>query len=141
MRAQRIEVTVTAPFIRIALFAGVSALAQQASSLLCAVINVVECSAQGECQRSTIESANLPRFIRVNPAARSLASTGDDARTAPIQSVERVNDRLILQGGQQGRAWSATVADKTGQMSVAVVEDQTAFVVFGACTAAEPERR
>jgi len=44
-------------------------------------------------------------------------------------------------GGQQGRAWSATVADKTGQMSVAVVEDQTAFVVFGACTAAEPERR
>ena len=123
------------------LAAGVSALAQQASSLLCAVINVVECSAQGECQRSTIESANLPRFIRVNPAARSLASTGDDARTAPIQSVERVNDRLILQGGQQGRAWSATVADKTGQMSVAVVEDQTAFVVFGACTAAEPERR
>jgi len=109
--------------------------------LLCAVINVVECSAQGECQRSTIESANLPRFIRVNPAARSLASTGDDARTAPIQSVERVNDRLILHGGQQGRAWSATVDDKTGQMSVAVVEDQTAFVVFGACTAAEPERR
>jgi len=127
--------------LALTLAAGVSALAQQASSLLCAVINVVECSAQGECQRSTIESANLPRFIRVNPAARSLASTGDDARTAPIQSVERVNDRLILQGGQQGRAWSATVADKTGQMSVAVVEDQTAFVVFGACTAAEPERR
>jgi len=127
--------------LALTLAAGVSALAQQASSLLCAVINVVECSAQGECQRSTIESANLPRFIRVNPAGRSLASTGDDARTAPIQSVERVNDRLILQGGQQGRAWSATVADKTGQMSVAVVEDQTAFVVFGACTAAEPERR
>jgi len=127
--------------LALTLAAGVSALAQQASSLLCAVINVVECSAQGECQRSTIESANLPRFIRVNPAARSLASTGDDARTAPIQSVEHVNDRLILQGGQQGRAWSATVADKTGQMSVAVVEDQTAFVVFGACTAAEPERR
>ncbi len=127
--------------LALTLAAGVSALAQQASSLLCAVINVVECSAQGECQRSTIESANLPRFIRVNPAARSLASTGDDARTAPIQSVERVNDRLILQGGQQGRAWSATVADKTVQMSVAVVEDQTAFVVFGACTAAEPERR
>ena len=127
--------------LALTLAAGVSALAQQASSLLCAVIHVVECSAQGECQRSTIESANLPRFIRVNPAARSLASTGDDARTAPIQSVERVNDRLILQGGQQGRAWSATVVDKTGQMSVAVVEDQTAFVVFGACTAAEPERR
>jgi hypothetical protein len=127
--------------VALTLAAGVSALAEQASTLLCAVINVVECSAQGECQRSTLETANLPRFIRVDPAARSLASTGDDARTAPIQSIERVNDRLILQGGQQGRAWSATVAEKTGQMSVAVVEDQTAFVVFGACTAAEPERR
>jgi hypothetical protein len=122
------------------LAAGVSALAEQASLLLCAVVNVVECSAQGDCQRSTIETANLPRFIRVNPAAKSLSSP-DDTRTAPIQSVERVNDQLVLQGGQQGRAWSATVAEKTGQMAVAVVEDQTAFVVFGACTAAEPERR
>jgi hypothetical protein len=122
------------------LAAGVSALAEQASLLLCAVVNVVECSAQGDCQRSTIETANLPRFIRVNPEAKSLSSP-DDTRTAPIQSVERVNDQLVLQGGQQGRAWSATVAEKTGQMAVAVVEDQTAFVVFGACTAAEPERR
>ena len=122
------------------LAAGVSALAEQASLLLCAVVNVVECSAQGDCQRSTIETANLPRFIRVNPAAKLLSSPGD-TRTAPIQSVERVNDQLVLQGGQQGRAWSATVAEKTGQMAVAVVEDQTAFVVFGACTAAEPERR
>src|SRR5437667_12612498 len=104
------------------LAAGVSALAEQASLLLCAVVNVVECSAQGECQRSTIESANLPRFIRVNPAARSLASTGDDARTVPIQSVEHVNDRLILQATQQWRACSAAVADKTGQMSVAGLE-------------------
>ena len=122
------------------LAAGVSALAEQASLLLCAVVNVVECSAQGDCQRSTIETANLPRFIRVDPAAKLLSSP-DDARTAPIQSVELVNDQLVLQGGQQGRAWSATVAEKTGQMAVAVVEDQTAFVVFGACTAAEPERR
>ncbi len=122
------------------LAASVSALAEQASLLLCAVVNVVECSAQGDCLRSTIETANLPRFIRVNPAAKSLSSP-DDARTAPIQSVERVNDQLVLQGGQQGRAWSATVAEKTGQMAVAVVEDETAFVVFGACTAAEPERR
>ena len=125
----------------VTLATGVAALGEQASALLCTVINVVECSAEGECQKSTIETANLPRFIRVNPAARSLAAVGDDTRTAPIQSVERVNDRLVMQGGQQGRAWSATVAETTGQMSVAVVQEDTAFVVFGACTAAAPEGR
>lgn len=114
--------------------------AHGSSALLCAVTRVVECSSEGECQRSTIETANLPRFIRVNPDGRTLAAGGADARTAPIQSVDRRNDRLILHGGQQGRAWSATVADKTGEMSVAVVEDHTVFVIFGACTTPDASR-
>ena len=92
----------------------------------------------GGRQSAPTRTGLLP--LPTSPAAKSLSSP-DDARTAPIQSVELVNDQLVLQGGQQGRAWSATVAEKTGQMAVAVVEDQTAFVVFGACTAAEPERR
>ena len=116
----------------------VAAQAQQAPSLLCAVVNVVECSAAGgECQRATLESANIPRFLKLNPAAKTVAATGDDTRTAPIHNVEHMNDRWIMHGGQQGRAWSATVGEKTGQMSVAVVEDQVAFVIFGACTPVE----
>jgi len=114
------------------------AVGAQAQSLLCAVVNVVECTAAGaDCQRATLESANVPRFLKLNPAAKTVGATGDDTRTAHIQSVERMDGRWIMHGGQHGRAWSATVGEQTGEMSVAVVEDQVAFVIFGACTPVE----
>jgi hypothetical protein len=101
--------------------------------LLCAAIDLMECSAGGECQRRTAEDINLPRFLNVDFKAQSLASA-DDNRTAPIQRVERMNGRLILQGGQEGRAWSLVIEEATGKLSAGVVDQEGAFAVFGACT-------
>lgn len=43
--------------------------------------------------------------------------------------------RVILQGGQEGRAWSAVIAGDTGKLSAGVLDQQAAFVLFGACAA------
>ncbi len=102
--------------------------------LLCAAIDLVECAAGGECQKRTAEDVNLPRFINFDFKGQTLAAADGSNRTAPIQRVERVNGRLILQGGQEGRAWSVVIDEATGSLSAGVVDRQGAFAVFGACT-------
>src|SRR3546814_13751277 len=49
--------------------------------------------------------------------------------------------RLVLQGTQFGRAWSAIIGQDSGTMVLAVAGDGVAFAVFGACTARSEERR
>jgi hypothetical protein len=103
--------------------------------LLCAVIDVMECGPGVECQRRSVESVNLPRFLLIDVAAQSMSAGDGSNRTAPIQRVERPDGRVILQGGQEGRAWSAVIAQDTGKLLAGVVDGQGAFVLFGACTA------
>jgi hypothetical protein len=47
---------------------------------------------------------------------------------------QRLDGRLILQGGENGRGWSATINEESGQLTAAVVEDYFTFSIFGACT-------
>lgn len=47
---------------------------------------------------------------------------------------QRLDGRLILQGGENGRGWSATINGESGQLAAAVVEDYFTFSIFGACT-------
>jgi hypothetical protein len=103
--------------------------------LICAAIDVQECSAGGDCQRRTAEGVNLPRFIKLDFTKKTMSATGADQRTAPITTFDRANGRIIMHGGQEGRAWSLVIAGDTGQMSAGVVDDNFAFLVFGACTA------
>ena len=100
--------------------------------MLCALSHVVECDETGQCARRTPEAKELPRFVRADAAKRSLSAT-DGARTAEIKSVSRTDGRLLLQGGEMGRGWSAAIAEDTGLMAVAVVDHDVTFSVFGAC--------
>jgi hypothetical protein len=102
--------------------------------LMCAVIQVMECDAGGECHRRTAQGVNLPTFIKLDFAKKTMSGAGGDQRTAPIGSFERSNGRIIMQGGQEGRAWSLVIDGGTGSMSAGVVDHDFAFLVFGACT-------
>jgi hypothetical protein len=100
--------------------------------MLCAMSYVMECDDTGQCERQTPESKSLPRFVRVDAAKRSL-SAADGARSVEIKSVSSGAGRLVLQGGEGGRGWSAAIAEDTGLMAVAVVDHDATFSVFGAC--------
>ena len=113
------------------------ALGQVPGPLLCAVITALECGAEGECQRRTVESMNIPQFLKVDPAGKTVGAGDGSGRSAPVQSFERADGRMILHGGQGSRGWSATITEATGRMSVAVVDDGVGFVLFGACTPVE----
>ena len=103
--------------------------------MLCAISTVMECDASGECQRHpALQSADFPPFIRINVTERRISDPSNNGRTAEIRSSSRLDGKIILQGGENGRGWSATIAEDTGRMAAGVVADDYTFALFGACT-------
>jgi hypothetical protein len=99
--------------------------------LLCAVDAIAECDSSGRCERH-LPDVNAPRFIRVDVAGKAI--TADGNRRSPLGSTMHVDGELILQGGENGRGWSATIDEETGRMAVALVDNDYTFSFFGACT-------
>jgi hypothetical protein len=105
----------------------------QPQPLLCAMMTVLECDAAGACTRRTAESKELPPFLVVDPGQQMVRGLGTDPRRTPITSAKRFDGQLIVQGGEAGRGWSATITETTGKMAVAVVDDDVTFSIFGTC--------
>jgi hypothetical protein len=97
---------------------------------LCAVTNIMECDASGQCDRHA-DAVNAPKFLRVDVPGRAISA---GAKTSQLKNVSRVDGELILQGGEHGRGWSATIDEESGRMAAAVVDNDYIFSVFGACT-------
>jgi hypothetical protein len=100
--------------------------------LLCAVTAIVECGAAGECERHIATDETAPAIIKFDVANQTV--TTGTARKSPLKSVTRLDGQLILQGGENGRGWSATIDEETGRMAVAIVDNDYIFSLFGACT-------
>jgi hypothetical protein len=100
--------------------------------LLCAPAVVTECGPEGDCQRRSAQSVNLPEFFKVDLKALKVRSE-ETGRDSPIKNVERLSGQIIIQGGQNGRGWSMTISEDTGKMSAAISTEGEGFVVFGAC--------
>jgi hypothetical protein len=65
-------------------------------------------------------------------------------RTSKIKRVEHIENKLILQGIEDGvenvddgLAWSMAISKKTGKVVLSASGDGVAYVVFGTCTAVE----
>jgi len=103
--------------------------------LLCAVNTVMECDGSGQCRRHAANGASqFPSFLRVNVPQKVITAGGTDGRQTEIKTVTRLDGRLILHGGENGRGWAATIAEDTGRMSAGVVAEDFTFALFGACT-------
>jgi hypothetical protein len=105
-------------------------------ALLCAVGQITECDADGKCHPVTTEMAKIPRFLKINFEKKIISATEESGRTdvSTIKNFERVDDRLILQGAENGRGWTMVISEETGEMSATVSDEEVGFVVFGACT-------
>ena len=102
--------------------------------LLCAVNTVMECDGTGQCQRHAVSGqSQFPSFLRVN-VPQKVITAASDGRKTEIKAVSRLDGKLILHGGENGRGWAATIAEDTGRMSAGVVADEFTFALFGACT-------
>ena len=64
-------------------------------------------------------ATGLPPFIGVNVSRKALEATDGSGRKTVIQTVTVVKEqqRLLLQGGENGRGWSLVIGQKTGDMN------------------------
>ena len=101
-------------------------------TLLCAVSTVMECDGSGGCERHLPDASNAPRFFKIDVAGQTI--TAEPNKRTTFRSVSHLEGKLIIQGGEHGRGWSATISEDTGTMAAAVVDNDHTFSIFGACT-------
>ncbi len=111
--------------------------------LLCASMYLNECDAGAECQKVTAESISAQQFFRVDFKEKKLSGIqqGKNRPASPIERMERVDGKLILQGAEDGvegvrdgLGWSLAISEDTGRMVLTASGDDVGFVIFGACT-------
>ena len=105
--------------------------------VICATNEVFDCGPNVDCVKDTPDVVNLPRFIRLDFAAKKAFTKRQDGeeRTAEITSQQVADGTVILQGIQLDHAWSLVISQATGDMSLTIAGDAVGFVIFGSCTA------
>ena len=104
--------------------------------ILCAVMGITECDRWGMCEAVDGSSMGVPPFLRVNVGGKTLEAIDGSGRKAAIHSsmVVKERARLLVHGGEAGRAWSAVIDQRTGEMTAAVTDHDGGFLIAGACT-------
>ena len=100
--------------------------------LICSAIEAHECELGMKCQQGLAADLNVPQFIRFDFAAKTLSARD---RSTQMQSQARGNGMLLVQGFENGRAFSITISEESGKLVGAIAADGEGFMIFGACTA------
>ena len=88
----------------------------------------------------------LPRNFVIDFQEKTMRPTKDNLirRISKIKHVEHIENKLILQGVEEGvenvedgLAWSMAISKKTGKIVLSASGDGVAYVVFGTCSAVE----
>jgi hypothetical protein len=108
--------------------------------VLCASIQVHECIDGAGCEPVLPEEINAPTFMRVDVKGRKIR-VRKEAPPTPILSVATIENRLILQGAEDGNprqpdgtGWTMSIENDTGRFVATATLLQGAVVIFGACT-------
>ena len=92
------------------------------------------------------ETVGLPRNFFIDFKEKLIRPSKDSVirRTSKIKRVEHIENKLILQGIEDGvenvddgLAWSIAISKKTGKVVLSASGDGVAYVVFGTCTAVD----
>jgi hypothetical protein len=104
--------------------------------ILCSASSVTMCWSDGDCESGSPAEVNVPQFIQIDLKGRRLSTTpaSGENRSTEILNLKRGEGHIILQGYENGRAFSFVIEEATGSVSVAVAAGGRSVAVFGACT-------
>ena len=109
-------------------------MAGSSGQLLCAITEVVECDASGECTRLAAEDVGLPDFLKIDlEAKRIYEATSVSLRETRFKIVSTIDGLTILSGIEGLRGWSAVLSENNTRLNASITHEQAGFVVFGAC--------
>jgi len=107
-----------------------------ATRILCSSTNLGVCVDTGECEVGPAWTLDVPEFIEVDLAKKTLSSTEASGRNrvSHVVNMNRDGGSIVLQGVENGRAYSIAIEESTGRMTAAVTRDWLGVIVFGQCT-------
>lgn len=107
-----------------------------ADRLLCSTTQATACGMAAECASLPPAELNIPQFVLVDVAKKTLSTTAasGENRTTPAQTVRREEGQIVLQGYENGRAFSLVIQEATGRASFASAAESRGVMVFAACT-------
>lgn len=122
------------------LVTGTASALDTSKPFLCASMQVHECIDGRGCEAVLPEEVNAPTFMRVNVRGKEIRVL-KDAPPTRIRTVSRIEDRLVLQGAEDGNprqpdgvGWTLSIENDTGRFVATAAVLQGAIVIFGACT-------
>lgn len=110
-------------------------------ALQCVPTDMFECARGVDCERATAEELNIPHFIEIDFAKKTVGGTVDGkAQSSAIERLHTEHGRTILLGVEGGNAWSVLIHQANAKMSMAVSATTkgghpVGFSILGVCTA------
>ncbi len=111
--------------------------------VICAVVDIMECVPEADCQRISAKEAGIPGFLRIDFAKQQITRTRPNGEkiSSRVERSETIDGRLILQGAEDGIederdgiGWSLSIDEVSEDMVLTGSGKDVAFVIFGGCT-------
>ena len=104
------------------------------ASLLCALADPTVCTPEG-CKEITLETLDLPWLIRIDleTGVMHAPTPEHSGRRSTFTVIERSEAKIVMQGYENGRAFSA-VLDEPGTLAISAAIDGTTASIFALCT-------
>jgi hypothetical protein len=107
-----------------------------ANSLLCYGLSAARCEIGEACEAVAPWQLNLPDFVKLDLRGKLIQTTAASAeqRETPLQSVQRNNGTIQIQGVQGERAFSWVISETSGEGTLSVAGHGQGVTVFTVCT-------
>jgi hypothetical protein len=104
--------------------------------IICATFEMLECEPGLRCEQQTADNLDAPQFLQISVQDKTIAGTRPSGASinAKIEIVRHTEGQMFLQGIDKTRGWSMAINEAKGNMSLAIHDDASSYVIFGACT-------
>jgi hypothetical protein len=91
-----------------------------------------DCVAGKECLSGLPAEYGAPTSLRIDFANKQVLG---EHRKSKIRDLEKKDGQLLLQGREMGYGWTIAIEQKSGDMTLSLVNREGAFLLFGRCAA------
>jgi hypothetical protein len=110
--------------------------------LICSLAHVMQCEDGNDgCERLRPNDVGAPDFLNLDFQAKTI-TTSNSAAASAMENVELIDDRLYVQGAEDGLeneidgfGWTMAITQDGGQLVLSGAAEGMGFVFFGACMA------
>jgi hypothetical protein len=105
-------------------------------SLLCYGLSAARCETGEACESVAPWKLNIPDFVKLDLKGKRLqtTATSNEKRETPLQTVQRSNGTILIQGSQGERAFSWLISEASGEGTLSVAAQGQGVTIFTVCT-------